>query len=188
MARTKRTGDAALAERYAAALFALAQEKGAVEPVAADVAGLVELFDRDSTLEDFLLAPHVLDEQKEELARTALSGKVLPTFLDFLLLLLDRHRFDQFRAIARRYQELMEEDQGILRAQVVTVVDLPPVEALRLKAKLEQKTKKKILLKPVVDPEILGGMIVKLKHQIIDRSIAQQLVELKEQLLAVKVH
>ena len=188
MARTRRTGDSALAERYAAALLALAEEKGALEQVAADLAGLVDLFDRDSTLEDFLLAPHVLDEQKEELVRTALSGKVSHLFFDFLLLLLDRHRFGQFRAIARRYQELVEERQGIVRAQVVTAVDLQPTEALRLKAKLEQKTKKKILLKPVVDPEIIGGMIVKLKHQILDRSIAQQLVELKEQLLAVKVH
>jgi F-type H+-transporting ATPase subunit delta len=188
MTQTARTGDAVLAERYATALLALAEEKGALEQVAADLTVVIDLFDRDASLENFLAAPHVLEERKAELARTALGGNVSRVFLDFLLFLLEKHRFNQFRQIATRYQELREERQGIVRAQVVTAVDLPPAEALRLKAKLEQKTKKKILLKPVVDPEILGGMIVKLKHQIIDRSIAQQLVELKEQLLAVKVH
>jgi F-type H+-transporting ATPase subunit delta len=56
-----------------------------------------------------------------------------------------------------------------------------------LKTKLEKKTGRKILLLPEVKPELLGGMVVILKDQIIDGSVRQRLNELKEQLLAVKV-
>lgn len=177
-----------IAKKYAVALFNAASTAGKLDAVHRDLNDLVRYFDSDHTLEEFLQAPHVIDEQKYTLVRKAFGGKVVALLFDFICLLLKKHRFNYLKPIALKFEELMEEEQGVLRAQITTAIKLDSELLDQLKAKLEARTQKTIKLIPKVDPGILGGIIVILKHKIIDKSIRQELTELRGRLLTVKVY
>ncbi|MCJ7577779.1 MAG: ATP synthase F1 subunit delta, partial [candidate division Zixibacteria bacterium] len=97
-------------------------------------------------------------------------------------------RIKYLLVMAEEYERLVKEDQGILQAHVITARALDPVFGNRLKEELERNTGKRIEMILVIDPQIIGGIIVILGNKIIDKSIRHQLDELKEDMLAIRVH
>lgn len=181
----KKVGEGRIARRYAVALFKSAG--GKLEVYFDEAKQLLEIWRTQPNFSRLLLAPHLLTEEKKAFLERFLKGKAEPVWLGFFGLLIDKGRIGYFPQMAENFILLAEEAKGIMRARVQTAVALGERETESLKAKLEKKTGKRILLLPEVKPELLGGMVVILKDQIIDGSVRQRLNELKEQLLAVKV-
>ncbi|MCI0595016.1 MAG: ATP synthase F1 subunit delta [candidate division Zixibacteria bacterium] len=181
----RKVGEARIARRYAVALFKAAG--GKLDIYFDEAKHFLEIWRKEPSFSRLLLAPHLLTEEKKAFLERFFKGKVEPVWLGFFGLLIDKGRIGYFPQIAENFILLAEEAKGILRARVQTAVALGGRETESLKAKLEKKTGKRILLLPEVKPELLGGMVVILKDQIIDGSVRQRLNELREQLLAVKV-
>jgi len=177
-----------VARRYATALFGTAKRIDQTDRILDDLKAIADLLRKDPNLKNFLEAPQILEEYKRELITTAFKHLISEALFSFLVLVLDKHRIEYLLAMAKDYERLVKEDQGILQARVITTRALDPVFRNRLKEELERTTAKKIEMLLKIDPQIIGGIIVILGNKIIDRSIKHQLDELKEEMLALRVH
>jgi len=177
-----------VARRYATALFRTAKKVDQVNRILEDTKAIADLLRKDPNLKKFLEAPQILDQYKKELFTSAFEHLISEALFSFLILALEKHRIEYFLAMAEEYERLVKEDQGILQAHVITARALDRAFASRLKEELEKNTGKRIEMILVVEPEIIGGIIVILENKIIDKSIRHQLDELKEEMLALRVH
>ena len=142
----------------------------------------------DETLLNFLVAPHVLDEHKEALVTDVFSDRIDRLFVEFLLVLVRKHRIGFLHEIIDEFVRLVEATKGIARATIITAVELNDAERQKLSAKLAARTGLTIQLEEKVDPSIIGGMIVILHNEIIDGSIRHGLDLIEDQLTKVRVH
>ena len=177
-----------VARRYDIALFRTAKRTDQVDGISAHLKTIANLLRKDPNVKEFLVAPQILDQYKRELFTTAFKHLVSEALFSFLILVLEKHRIEYLLAMAEEYERLVKEDQGILQAHVVTARAFDRAFASRLKEGLEKNTGKRIEMISKIDPEIIGGIIVILGNKIIDASIRHQLDELREEMLALKVH
>lgn len=169
--------DRVLAGRYAAALFQAASAKGEEQKVQADLGSAHKL------LLDAMAAlrhPRVPPASKKKLLHDTLGAKVGPTTLKFLDLLVDKKRFDLMVMIASVYAKLAADKRGAAKAQVRTAVALSAEAQQQLAAKLKKFTGKEIELDVKEDPELIGGVTVKIGDWVLDSSLRGQLRRMKE--------
>ncbi len=176
-----------VARKYAQALFGAAKEKGLIDKAYEQFNDLKAFIASDSLLLDFLNAPQVLEEHKEELVRNVFRERIERLFVEFLIVLVEKHRIAFLPEVIDEFTRLVEAEKGIGRATVTTATPLNEKEKSGLVTKLTAKTGLKIELEEKVDPDILGGMIVILHNEIIDGSVRRGLDLLEEQLVKVKV-
>jgi len=176
-----------VARKYAQALFGAAKEKGLIDKAYEQFNDLKAFLASDSTLLTFLKAPEVLEEHKEALVRNVFRERIERLFVEFLIVLVEKHRIAFLLEVIDEFTLLVEAEKGIGRATVITATPLNETEKSDLITKLTAKTGLKIELEEKVDPDILGGMIVILHNEIIDGSVRRGLDLLEAQLIKVKV-
>lgn len=177
-----------VAKRYAAGLFQLAVEKNMLDLIASEMQAIGEVCEKDRTLLNFLAAPQIRDQDKEEVIKAVFSKKVSDPVNELLDLVVRKRRSQYIVEISEAFQDLVLENRGIIKTRVVAAVPVTDKEVSELKSRLEKKTGKKVLMTIKIDPKILGGMIVHLGNQVIDKSIRYQLRLLRDRLLELKVH
>ncbi len=176
-----------VAKKYARALLLAVKEKKLVEKADEQFRGLQELIRKDRSLINFLTAPQVSDEKKYDLVRTVFSGRLEQIFIEFLIILIDKHRIKFLPDIIGEFDRLLKAEKGIIKATVISAVKLDPKVYEELKPKLEKKTGLKVEIEKKIDPSILGGMIVIMYDEIIDGSVRHGLDLIRERLARVKV-
>lgn len=176
-----------VAERYASALFAVSQKKGIEDDIDAHLALAKGLFD-DRTFTKLLGSPKILIDSKMEILRKGLEGVVNPLVLRLFELLLIRKRVGSLPEISTSFSRLLEESKNIARAEVRTAVPLDTELENKLRESLEGITGKKILMEKVVDDKLIGGVLVRIGDELLDSTIRTRLGDMKEELLAVRVH
>jgi len=176
-----------LPKRYATALFNSAVKHNVAEEVRDDGASFEALFDADAEFRNYLLSPQVLGIEKKGILEKVLRGRVSDLFMNFLLLLIAKGRFNYVDEIIDAYHYLYEHAQGILEIQVMTAIPLDDDLQQQLKVKLESQTNVEIRLATRVDPSIVGGVVLKLEDKIIDGSIRHYLETLKRDLDSLDV-
>jgi F-type H+-transporting ATPase subunit delta len=174
--------DRRVALRYAEALLRTAKPAGTLGACADSYAGVLEVMAANRDLVIFLDSPQVREQEKKELLKRVLGPSIEPVLLDFFNLLLDRNRIDLLRDIGEVFAGLVEADQGVMRARVVTAIALPADLEAKLRDKLAQVTGKTIVLEKKVDPAVLGGACVTLGDRIIDGTVRTNLDLLRKKL------
>ena len=177
-----------VAKKYSVALFSLAAEKGILDTAWEQFGLLGEYLKADDTFLDFMSAPQIPDQQKEDLVTKAFSGKLENSFFNFLMVLIRKRRVGFLPEIIDELDRQIRAEKGISRATCITVNPITDNERQQLIEKLAQKTSLKIELEEKIDKSILGGMIIILHNQIIDGSVRFALDQLKNRLMKVKVH
>ena len=105
------------------------------------------------------------------------------TIQNFLYLLIDKRRIQYFLDIAESYEGFTCEIFGYVKAKITTATPLSDEQSEEIGKVLERITQKKVLLKAVVDPTIIGGVITEFGDRIFDGSIQSQLEKLGETLI-----
>jgi F-type H+-transporting ATPase subunit delta len=177
-----------VAKKYSTALFELAREKNLIDSTWDQFNMLGEYVNKDRTFLDFMAAPQVCDVKKYGLIKTAFSGKLDKPLYDFLMFLARKRRIKYLPDIIEYFDDLVRESKSIARVTCITALPISESERQRVIEKLQAKTSLKIELEEKIDTSIIGGMIIMLHNQIIDGSIRQDLIELKNRLMKVKVH
>jgi F-type H+-transporting ATPase subunit delta len=173
-----------LAKRYARAILDVAKERGELDRVEQELHAVAELWSALPELRAILRHPTISRERKRRAVEEAFRGRVTDLVLRFLIVLIEKGRFGAIEEIARIYDELTDEYQGIARVSVTAWAPLEEAERAALVAKLQKFTDRpKIVLRETVDPEILGGLVVRVGDQVIDGSIRGRLQTLRERLL-----
>jgi F-type H+-transporting ATPase subunit delta len=176
---------AAIAERYARALFELASEAGQTGPVAEQLRTVSAAYESSPELRAIAENPVVDEAQRDALlkelgARLALSPLVLNT----LRLVAQRRRLRALPDIAGEFVRLADEKAGVLRATVTSAKRLPEEYYQRLASELERRTQRKILLERVEDPSLIAGIVTTIGDHTIDGSVRGRLAALERKLLA----
>lgn len=172
----------AVARRYAEAIFDLARKQNTLDRTLEDVQGIADLFSIRKI--SFLLRePKVSAKRKEKGMREALQSKVLPTSLNFALLLIQRELVEYARNIADELEQLVRNYRNEAVADVTTATQIDAKQSRTIQQALEQRTGKTIIMHPHVDPAILGGVIARVGDQVIDGSIRYRLSVLQQQML-----
>ena len=174
--------DRKVATRYAGALLASAQEAGVLEGVAESYAALLELQLGQTDLRVFLESPQVRTEEKKELLGTVFGGRVEPLLLNFVYLLIDKNRMENFRDIGEEFAALVEREAGVMRAKGTTAVPLPDDLEKKLRDKLAGLTGKTMILEKRVDPAVIGGVKVVMEDKILDGTVRTNLDLLRKTL------
>jgi F-type H+-transporting ATPase subunit delta len=179
--------DQRVIRRYALALFNAAESVSLTQEIQKDLALISEFWEKNAELRAFLEAPQISREEKDKMLQISFKGKISELLMEFLIFLLRKGRLQHIAGINARYEKLLKEKEGLIEAQVITVLHLDEKLSFPLKEILEKKTGKKVSLIFKTDPRLIGGIRVIIGNQIIDHSIRTELDKLKEKLLSVKV-
>lgn len=169
--------DRVLAGRYAAALFQAAAAKGEDQKVLADLGTARErLLDQAGILRH----PRVSIADKKKLVHAELDGKATATTLHFLDLLIEKKRYELFVMIAAVYGRLAADKRGVAKAVVRSARPLSADAQKTLSSRLKLFAGKDIELEVKEDPELIGGVSVKIGDWVLDSSLRGQLRRMRE--------
>ncbi len=175
---------AAVAKRYAKALFALGEEAKQLDGLVAELMRVSAAYEGSTELRAVLENPLVPHPAKREILKDIATRLSLGTSArNTLLLLSDRRRLRALPAIVRELRILSDKKRGVVRAQVASAKPLNPAYLARLRVQLERMTGNKVELDVTEDPELLAGVVARIGDRVYDGSLRTRLRELRAQLL-----
>ncbi len=177
-------GSQRVARVYAEALLNAAQKHQQAQEILDDLEALVrDVFARDPHFEAFLASRAIGREVKAEVLRKSFGGKSSDIFVNFLIVLNNHDRLDLLRPIVTAYRELLDERAKRIRVQVRSAVPLGDDQQERLRDQLQQTFHQEPILETEVDPDLLGGMVVRVGDWLYDASIRTRLANLRNDLI-----
>lgn len=168
----------AIAKRYARALASVAGEQNHLEQTADELERLSAWLD-DADVKAAFESPNL-----SVAARRALVGRLAESLglseltRNFLTLLGERNRLDQYRPIVQAYQALVDRSLGRVRAKIHAATALDDASVEKIRAVLEQMTGKNVIASVVVDPALIAGVSVEIEGRVYDGSVQTQLAHL----------
>lgn len=169
-----------LAGRYALALFELARDRDALETVATDLANFRSLLHESLDLGRLIRSP-VLSRDDQGKALNALGERVgfQQLTAQFLGLLAEKRRLFVLPAIIEAYEAMLAEHKGEVGAELVSAVPLTEAQIGAVREQLETSIGKDVTLVSSVDPNLLGGLVVRVGSRMIDASLRTKLHQLE---------
>ena len=166
--------------RYAKALFALAKEQKRLDKVAQDLQALSAAIEENVELRKLVKAP-VVERRVAVSAIQAIAKKSGADSLthDFLGLLAENGRLRLVQGVTQAFVEMIDVEKGNLTASATVAAPLDQLQHDALAASLKKTTGAAIRLKMVVDPDILGGLVVQIGSKLIDNSVRRRLERLE---------
>ena len=174
-----------LALRYARA-FAEVAEAAKLDPAAAQqqLRDLAETFAESRELREFLSNPSIEMPQKLKVV-DALAGRLGtgPQVRNFVAVILEHQRLDEFDGIRAEYQKIADEHSGAVEATITSARALDPDERAELESQVATLAGGKVRATYLEDPSLLGGAVVQIGSTIYDGSVKAQLAQLKHRLV-----
>ena len=175
---------AAIASRYARALVDVVLEQK-VDPATAvqQVKDMVAAVNQNDQLRMVWESPAVLAEQKRKLLDAIVnrSGTLRP-IRNFFAVLIDHGRIPMLDQIARQFETELDNQLGFVEADITSSRQLSSEERQGLELQVARMTGKKVRARYLTNPELLGGVVVRVGSTIYDGSVRGQLQKLREQL------
>ena len=167
-------------ERYALALFDLADETGALDAVRADLKSLKSAWGESADLRRLATSPVIAaDDQFKGLSAIADKAKFHSTTKKFLGLLAQNGRARDLTAVIAGFEALYSKKTGVVAAEVVSAAPLSTVQMTHIRSALLKSLGKAPELTARVDPSILGGVKVKVGSKLFDGSLKTKLDQMK---------
>ena len=164
-----------LSSSYAAALVELASERGELETVSEQVGAFMSVLRDNPDFRVFLLTPSVDPREKNKVLDTVFADQVAGTLLDFLELVLSKRRQLHLESMLEEFQSLYEEKMDRLRVEMVSAVPVDEGAQTGLTAALSDKLNKTVILESSVDPDILGGLVLRYGDLVVDGRVRTRL-------------
>ena len=169
------------ARRYAQAVFESARERGSFENWEKDLTVLAQIV-REPQFAALLKSPRLPLTAKRQVLQEALP-EVTGEALNLATILTGKGRLEALIGpITREYGRLLDQYRGIVRVEVVTAIDLDPSEQDRITRELSEGSGKQIRMVHRVNPELIGGMLVRIGDRVVDGSVLGRLGSLRRSL------
>ncbi len=168
-------GSLRVASRYAKALLGLASERGELKAVESDINTLSSLVDSSKEFELLLVSPVVKPDQKKAVLTALLKDKLSEVTFMFIILLVSKGREGAIASIVEEAKSQLRAMNNIQAATVKTASPLDDDSRAKILAQVAKLHNGEVELKEIVDPEILGGFVLRLDDKEIDASIKRQL-------------
>jgi F-type H+-transporting ATPase subunit delta len=163
-------------EPYAAALMSVAQSNGLTDQFGSDVRSLLGILDSSEELRQFLGNPLIKPATKKGVLLQVVGDQVNPYTQNFLKLLVDKGRIAFLEGIGKQYLAKLRELNQTVLAEVTSAVYLSDAQQDMVRQKVQSMTgARNVELETKIDPDLLGGVIIKVGSQVIDSSLRGQL-------------
>ncbi|UCG88856.1 MAG: ATP synthase F1 subunit delta [Gemmatimonadota bacterium] len=172
-----------IARNYAEALFEAGERAGQTERYADLVEALAGAIRSDDHIRQVLDSPRVPKPTKEKILARALAGHAPEQFIKFLAAVVKRGRQGIMVAISEEYLGLVDAKFNRIHAGVLLAREPDAAFQQVIKRKLSEAFGKEVIAHYRADPEILGGLIVRIGDRIMDGSVRRRMVSLRRQLL-----
>ena len=169
-----------ISKEYAAALFALAREKGREALFGSSLETVQKLFEENPDYQELLNTPAIPAGEKARLAEKAFGKTVPKEILSAIQILSGKGYIMEFGRITAECTALLDQMNRVSAAEVRSAVSLSPAEKDRLRKKLEKLTGHSVVMTYTEDPSLLGGVVVEVDGKVIDGSVRTKLRQVKE--------
>jgi ATP synthase F1 delta subunit len=166
---------------YARALYEAAKEQDKLDAVREELGDFVEAQRQVPELRELLRNPQ-LDQRLKASALEELLGGDEALVRNFLLLLAEKNRVGEIDEIAREFDRLVAEAEGILDVELTTAVELSDEETRDVIAQIEKASGRKVEATQRVDPDLLGGLVLQAGSLRLDASVRGRLDRLRQEL------
>jgi F-type H+-transporting ATPase subunit delta len=175
-----------VAKRYAAAIFGVAQKENALDAVNNDFLYIEDRFQVVEDLRKFIITPIVPVERKNEVVKEAFGKNVSDTTLNLLYLLIRKRRETIIDDVIKQFHIMLDLHLGRVVAHVSSAVKLNQKQLTALQTALEARTGKTVSLQSLIEPELIGGVRVRIGDNVIDSSVKGRLDRVRSVLIGVQ--
>jgi F-type H+-transporting ATPase subunit delta len=167
-----------LAEVYARSLFEVAREQGKLDVLREQLAQFAGALNDNRELAVFFFSPYFSTTEKQDSLARILDGPD-ESFLNFLSLLIENHRMPVIFRINQRFERLWEQENKMLPVDITSAIALDEATTESLGRRIGERAGRKVKLAAHVDPDILGGIVLRVGNSILDASIRNRLEQLR---------
>ncbi len=167
-----------LARVYARSLFDVAREQGKLDELREQLGQFADALSETHELAVFFFSPYFSTKEKQEGLERLLEGAD-PILMNFLSLLIENHRMPVIFRIREQYEHLWEQENRTLPVEVTSAIELDEATTEALGRTIGERSGRKVKLAARVDPDILGGIVVRVGNSILDASIRNRLEQLR---------
>jgi len=172
---------AVVARTYARALFEAAKDAGRIEPVRDELATFVEAVEDVPELKALIRNPE-LDPRTKAAALDAVLEGADELIRNFVRVVTEKGRAAQLDEIAREYEALVAAEEQILSVELTTAYELSDDEAAAIVKQIEQASGQRVEAARTVDPDLIGGLVLKAGSLEVDSSVRGRLARLRRDL------
>ena len=169
-----------IAQVYARSLFEVAQDQDKLDVVREQVGQFADALGESRDLQTFFFSPYFSTEEKKEGLDKAVDGAD-ELVRNFLAVLIENHRMPALMRVRREYDRLWQEANQMLPVQVTSAIELDESVTSRIGEEIGRQTGRKVELTTNVDPDVLGGIVLRVGNSILDASIRTRLERLRKQ-------
>ena len=171
-----------IAEVYGRSLFAVAQEHDKLDVIREQLGQFAEALQDNRDLAIFFFSPYFsTPEKKDGLEKTLEDAD--ETLINFLELLIEKHRMPVLFRIRATYDAMWEEENKLLPVSITSAVELDEGTVKELGDRIAEQTGRKVELSSQVEPDILGGIVVQVGNSVLDASVRNRLEQLRKQVV-----
>jgi F-type H+-transporting ATPase subunit delta len=165
---------------YARSLFEVAKDQDKLDVVRDQLGAFADALSDARELQVFFFSPYFSTQEKEDGLERAVTDAD-PVVLNFLKLLIEKHRMPVIFRIRANFDRLWEDENRLLPVEITSAVELDQSVAKQLGDRIAEQTGRKVELSSRVEPEILGGIVVQVGNSVLDASIRNRLEQLRRQ-------
>jgi F-type H+-transporting ATPase subunit delta len=169
-----------IAAVYARSLFEVAQEQNKLDTIREQLGVFADALSDNRELQVFFFSPYFSTTEKEDGLDRAVSDAD-PILVNFLKLLIENHRTPVIFRVRRVVDELWQQENKLLPVTVTSAVALDQATVSQIGDRIAEQTGRKVELSAIVEPDILGGLVVRVGNSILDASIRNRLEQLRKQ-------
>jgi F-type H+-transporting ATPase subunit delta len=169
-----------IAEVYSRALFEVALEHDVLDQIREQLGQLADAMHDNRDLAVFFFSPYFSTDEKKQGLHSALDGAE-PAFENFIEALIERHRMPAIFRIRARFDELWDEEKKLLPVLVTSAVKLDEAVVKSLGDRIGEQVGREVQLSTEIQPDILGGIVLRVGNVILDASIRNRLNQLRKQ-------
>ena len=171
-----------IAAVYARSLFEVAQDQDKLDDVREQLGAFADALSETRELQVFLFSPYFSTPEKEEGLDRVVSDAD-PVILNFLKLLIEKHRMPVLFRIRAIFDALWEEENKLLPVSITSAVELDEAVVKQLVDRIAEQTDRTVEVTSQVDPDILGGIVVQVGNSVLDASVRNRLEQLRKQVV-----
>jgi F-type H+-transporting ATPase subunit delta len=173
-----------LVKRYTLGLVNSIKDEAEFSALLGELSAFSELLQTHKGLKDTFLNPFLPTSRKAQIAHELLATTSTTKKAErFVLLLVENDRLELLPGIIESLPDAWNEEKGVDTYEVSSVVPLSDDQRKKLKLKLERLEKRPVVLKYRIDPELVGGLMIRRKNVVYDISIKGSLLKIKEKII-----
>jgi ATP synthase F1 delta subunit len=169
-----------IAEVYARSLFEVAKEHEVLDEVHEQLEEFADELDKNRELQMFFFSPYFSSQEKKDGIAKVLDGAD-ERFVRFLELLAERHRLPVLFRIRRVFDELWAEENKLLPVTITSAVELDDETVQQIGKQIEEQTGRRVELSTEVDPDVIGGLAMRVGNVVMDSTVRSRLERLRRE-------